>query len=65
MVLMGEYTNLTSENVKDINYNKVKKEDMWKVCIASEAYEVSNGNSEIEMFEQSEMAAVLRHICVS
>ena len=67
MPLMGKtsYSNVTRDKVKDMNYYKVKEEDMWKVCIASEAYEVSNGDYEIEMFEQSEMAAVLRHICVS
>ena len=37
MLLMGEtsYSNVTRDKVKDMNYYKVKEEDMWTVCIAS------------------------------
>ena len=67
MLLMGKtsYDDVTRDNMKDIEYYKVKEEDKWKICIAAEAYEVSNGGSEIEMISQPEMAAVLQYICVS
>ena len=67
MLLIGKtsYSNMTRDKVKDIEYYKVKEEDTWKVCIASEASKFSNGDSEIKMFKQSDMAAVLRHICAS
>ena len=67
MLLMGKtsYDDVTRDNMKDIEYYKVKEEDKWKICIAAEAYEVSNGESEIEMISQPEMAALLQYICVS
>ena len=67
MLLMGKtsYDDVTRDNVKDMKYYEVKEEDKWKVSIASEVYEVSNGDSEIEMFDQPEMATVLQYICVS
>ena len=43
----------------------MKEEDKLKICIVAEAYEVSNSESEIEMINQREMAAVLQYICVS
>ena len=46
-------------------YYEVKEEDKWKVCFASEVYEISNGVCKVEMFDQPEMAAVLQYICVS
>ena len=55
---------MTRDNLKDMEYYKVNDEK-WKICIAAEAYEVSNGKSEIEMINQREMAAVLQYICVS
>ena len=67
MLLMGKtsYDDVTRDNMKDIEYYKVKEEDKWKICIAAEAYKVSNGESEIEMISQAEMAALLQYICVS
>ena len=51
--------------MKNVKYYEVKDEDMWKIHIASESYEVSQGFSEIDMFDQPEMTPVLHHICVS
>ena len=67
MLLAGESSivKVTRDSVRNIEYYKVKDEDLWKIHIASEAYEVSQGISEIEMFDQPEMTAVLHHICVS
>ena len=67
MLLAGESSimNVTRDSIRNIEYYKVKDEDMWKIHIASEAYEVSQGISEIEMFDQPEMIAVLHHSCVS
>ena len=57
--------NVTRDSIRNIEYYKVKDEDKWKINIASEAFEVSQEISEIEMFDQPEMTAVLHHICVS
>ena len=57
--------NVTRNSMKNVEYYEVKDEDMWKIYIASESYEVSQGFSEIEMFDQPEMTAVLLNICVS
>ena len=57
--------NVTRDGIRNIEYYKVKDKDKWKIHIASEAFEVSQGISEIEMFNQPEMTAVLHHICVS
>ena len=67
MLLMGKrsYDDVTRDDVKNMTYYEVKEEDKWKVCSASEVYEISHGDSETEMFDQPEMAAVLHHICVS
>ena len=67
MLLMGKasYDDVTRDNLKDMEYYKVKEEDKLKICIVAEAYEVSNSESEIEMINQREMAAVLQYICVS
>ena len=67
MLLMDKtsYGDVTRDNLKDMKYYKVKEEDKWKVSIATQVYEICNGDSEIEMFDQPEMAAVLRYIFVS
>ena len=67
MLLLGESSikKVSRDSVKKMQYYKVNKEDSWKVSIAAEAYEVSNGDMEIELFDQREMAAVLQYICVS
>ena len=67
MLLAGESSimNVTRDSLKNVEFYKVKEEDKWKIHIAAEALEVSQGISEIEMFEQQEMTAVLHHICVS
>ena len=67
MLLAGESSivNVTRDSIRNIEYYKVKDEDKWKINIASEAFEVSQGISEIEMFDQPEMTAVLHYICVS
>ena len=67
MLLAGESSimNVTRDSIRKIEYYKVKDEDMWKIHITSEAYKVSQGISEIEMFDQPEMTTVLHHICVS
>ena len=56
---------VSRDSVKNMEYYKVSNQDSWKVSISSETYEVSNSEMEIELFDQHEMAAVLRHICVS
>ena len=67
MLLMGKasFKDVTRVNLKDLEYYKVNEEDKWKISIATELYEICNGDSEIEMFDQSEIAAVFYSICVS
>ena len=67
MLLMGKasYKDITRDNLKDVQYYEVKEEDKWKIYIAKEVYEISNGDSDIEMFDQPEVAAMLHYICVS
>ena len=67
MLLMGEsrINNVTKKNIDKIMYYKVKKEDTWKVKIASEAFDVREGHGEIANFENEEIEAILQFACVS
>ena len=49
---------MSRDCVKKMDYYKVNEQDIWKVSIAADAYQVSNVKMEIELFDQREMAAV-------
>ena len=67
MLLMGEncIRNVSKNNIGKIIYYKVKKEDAWKIKIASEALDVRDGRGEIENFEKEEIEEMLQFACIS
>ena len=67
MLLAGEtgIDKVNRDSIKKVNYYEVKKEDEWKVKIATDLMDIREGISEVEGFQQKEMGNLLNSICVS
>ena len=67
MLLAGETSieKVNKDSLKMIVYYSVKKEDVWKVNIATDLLNIKEGITEIEDFEKEDMTAFLHNICVS
>ena len=67
MLLAGETSieKVNKDSLKMIVYYSVKKEDVWKVNIATDLLNIKERITEIEDFEKEDMTAFLHNICVS
>ena len=67
MMLLGKTSveAVEKNDINEIEYFPISKEDSWKIDIIKEIIEVKSRNVEIDNFEEDELDNILTHLCTS
>ena len=67
MMLLGNMnvSKVTIQSIKHLKYRPVSDNDQWTVMMVKELYDVLNGDTELEGFDQTEIKNMMEFLCTS